>query len=106
MSSRRNCLLALIIAVSTCGCANLWHELQPHRLKKWNSFPAPSLSPEFTSRSSSTRPRLVRRDRPMKPASLSANSADIVNVRQENREQSGRQPSIHESHDRAPFAAP
>lgn len=38
-------VLSLVIA-SGAGCA-LMHELQPHRLKKWNSGPAPSFDPEF-----------------------------------------------------------
>jgi hypothetical protein len=43
-----SCLLAGT-ALSTLGCATIWHEVQPHRMMKWNNGPAPSLDPEFSS---------------------------------------------------------
>ena len=46
---RRIPLLLFILLVSQlAGCA-LLHELQPHRLHRWNRGPAPSLDPEFTT---------------------------------------------------------
>lgn len=45
-------LMALLVSNAT-GCS-LLHELQPHRLRKLNSGPAPSFDPEFGSLNSST----------------------------------------------------
>lgn len=77
MTSCRNCICALFLAVFNCGCASFWYELQPHRLKKLNSGPAPSLSPDFTNRTSTHPPTLVRRDRSVKAAVMTANRAEI-----------------------------
>lgn len=35
------------VLLSTCGCA-LMHELQPHRMWRWNRNPAPSSDPYFS----------------------------------------------------------
>ena len=84
MTSRRNGVLALLLALSQFGCASLWYELQPKRLKKLNSGPAPSIAPEFSSRSPYGLPALVRRDRSAKPAAITANSAEVSFARGQN----------------------
>ena len=84
MTSCRNRILALLLAVSNCGCASVWYELQPHRLKKLNNGPPPSLSPEFTSQSPSQQRDAIRRVRQSKPAIVSANSAEVAMVRAQN----------------------
>lgn len=50
MSSSRTALSCLLVGMvlSGSGCATMWHEMQPHRLMKWNNGPAPSLDPEFS----------------------------------------------------------
>lgn len=35
--------------LTTAGCASFWHDLQPHRLRRLNRVPAPSMDPEFSS---------------------------------------------------------
>lgn len=35
--------------LTTAGCASFWHDLQPHRLRRLNRVPAPSMDPEFSA---------------------------------------------------------
>lgn len=56
----RICLLAMIVITSSLmGCASLLHDLQPHRMHRWNRHPAPSMDPEFTSTSPNHTPTIV-----------------------------------------------
>lgn len=48
-ASRNYWILLIIGALLTSGCASLLYELQPHRLRKLNRGPAPSLDPEFSA---------------------------------------------------------
>lgn len=43
-----SCLLVGFYLSTTLGCSTIWHEIQPHRMMKWNNGPAPSLDPEFS----------------------------------------------------------
>lgn len=47
MRSFRGCLLALAVCSATTGCA-MMHDMQPHRLWRWNRGPAPSSNPFFS----------------------------------------------------------
>uniref|UniRef100_A0A7C2K0J8 Uncharacterized protein n=1 Tax=Schlesneria paludicola TaxID=360056 RepID=A0A7C2K0J8_9PLAN len=51
------------------GCSSLFHNLQPHRLRRLNRGPAPALDPEFTA---------VEAQRPQ---TVVANSGQAVTVR-------------------------
>lgn len=52
-------LMALLVSNAT-GCS-LLYELQPHRIKKLNSGPAPSFDPEFSSLDSTPAINLAER---------------------------------------------
>lgn len=41
------CVLASALWLASSGCA-LMHEMQPHRLWRWNRGPAPSTNPFFS----------------------------------------------------------
>jgi hypothetical protein len=41
-------ILSILLVSQLAGCA-LLYELQPHRLRRWNRGPAPSIDPEFTT---------------------------------------------------------
>ncbi len=45
-----NLLRGLVIVglLMTSGCASFWHDMQPHRLRRLNRHPAPSMDPEFS----------------------------------------------------------
>ena len=78
--SCRNILLVLLLTSFTCGCASFLHDLKPHRLKRWNRGPAPSLDPDFTQSTRPARSRLVRLERPG-TAEMTANRADVTLAR-------------------------
>ena len=82
--SWRHVLLALLLANFAVGCAGLRHELQPHRLRRWNYGDAPSLDPDFTSTKSPARTGLVRAERPTKQPAVTANCAEVVLARGQN----------------------
>jgi hypothetical protein len=42
-------LAIITIAVMCAGCQSLLYELQPHRLRRLNRHPAPSMDPEFSA---------------------------------------------------------
>jgi hypothetical protein len=48
-------LLSILLVSQLAGCT-LLHELQGHRLRRWNRGPAPSLDPEFTTMKSAPTP--------------------------------------------------
>ena len=73
--SWRFVILASLLATLTCGCASFWHDLQPHRLRRLNSGPAPSLDPEFTQSDKPVKAQLVRLEG--KSAALTANRAEV-----------------------------
>lgn len=78
----RKILLLSLLSVTLSGCANFWHDLQPHRLKRLNTGPAPSWDPEFSQTSASRSLLLARRSDPARrPAVLTANRADVTVAR-------------------------
>ena len=81
MGSYRKILLLSLLSVTLCGCASVWHELQPHRLHRINSGPAPSWDPEFSQTSVSRSLLLVQRDNSARPPVLTANRADVTVAR-------------------------
>ncbi len=83
MVSSRTVLLFVILGSLSfvMGCANIWHELQPHRIQRMNRGPAPSLDPEFTLWKRKEQTRLANQDTTPKDATMSANSAEIATVR-------------------------
>ncbi|MBC8115275.1 MAG: hypothetical protein H7062_12900 [Candidatus Saccharimonas sp.] len=81
MSSYRKILLLSLLTVMQCGCSTFWHDLQPHRMRRINSGPAPSWDPEFSQTSASRSLLLVRRDHSAKSAVLTANKADVTVAR-------------------------
>lgn len=82
--SWRQILLASLLATFTCGCANVWHDLQPHRMRRMNRGDAPSLDPDFTSINSSPKGGLVRIDNPGKQPGMTANCAEVTLARGQN----------------------
>ena len=87
VSSRTILTCALVCSImSNLGCASFWHDLKPHRLNRLNRGPAPSLDPEFSHRTRSSKTQLVKRTTPRKAPTLSANSAEIATVRAQNPE--------------------
>ena len=86
MSSYRKIALLSLLTVMLCGCANIWHELQPHRLRRMNSGPAPSWDPEFSQTSASRSLLLVKRREPAKTPVLTANKAGVTVARGQNAE--------------------
>ncbi|MDZ4687882.1 MAG: hypothetical protein SH850_22645 [Planctomycetaceae bacterium] len=52
-------VIAVLLVASVSGCASFWHDLQPHRLRRLNRGPAPSLDPEFSSVSQPLGPAIV-----------------------------------------------
>ena len=86
-SSRTILTCALVCSImSNLGCASFWHDLKPSRLQRLNRGPAPSLDPEFSQRANSNKTQLVKRIKPRKGPTLSANSAEIATVRAQNAE--------------------
>ena len=81
MGSYRKILLLSLLSITLCGCANFWHDLQPHRMRRINSGPPPSWDPEFSQTSVSRSLLLVRRDNSAKPPVLTANRADVTVAR-------------------------
>ena len=81
MCSYRKILLLALLTVTLCGCANVWHDLQPHRIRRINQGPAPSWDPEFSQTSASRSLLLVRRDHSAEPPVLTANKADVIVAR-------------------------
>ena len=66
MSVRRWCVFGFSVwMMASSGCA-LWHELQPHRLRRLNRVPPPHLDPEFTKADapSPTIPAILRAQNP------------------------------------------
>ena len=86
MCSYRYILLVSVLTVMQCGCASVWHELQPHRMRRINSGPAPSWDPEFSQSAASRSLLLVRRDTTAEPPVLTANKADVIVARGQNAE--------------------
>ena len=81
MGSYRKILLLSLLSITLCGCANFWHDLQPHRMRRINSGPPPSWDPEFSQTAVSRSLLLVRRDDSTKSAVLTANKADVTVAR-------------------------
>ena len=81
MGSYRKILLLSLLSVTLCGCADLWHNLQPHRLRRINSGPPPSWDPEFSQTSVSRSLLLVQHDNSARPPVLTANKADVTVAR-------------------------
>jgi hypothetical protein len=65
-------LMALLVSNAT-GCS-LLYELQPHRLRKLNSGPAPSFDPEFSRLNSPTAVEIASADAGHAPPVLRAQS--------------------------------
>lgn len=42
-------VLALLTVELVGGCASVFHDLKPHRLRRLNRGPAPALDPEFSA---------------------------------------------------------
>lgn len=84
MHSYRNTALLMLLASMLCGCANLWHDMKPHRIRRLNRIPAPSWDPEFSSKSRSLSTQFVSRNPAGKPAVLTANSAEVTLARGQN----------------------
>ena len=84
MTSRRNILLWCLLAAFCSGCASFWHDLRPHRIRRLNRGPAPSLSPEFTRAGSSGAFRLAHFIKPNPPATMTANRAEVTVARGQN----------------------
>lgn len=76
--SCRNVVLALLLATISSGCASFWHDLKPHRLRRFNRHPAPSLNPEFSSSQRPSSIKLVSLDQARQSAKVTANQADFV----------------------------
>ncbi len=81
MCSYRKILLLSLLTVTQCGCAQFWHDLQPHRLRRINSGPPPSLDPEFSQAAASRSLLLARRDNAARSPILTANKADVTVAR-------------------------
>ena len=81
MCSYRKILLLSLLSITLCGCSDLWHNLQPHRIHRINSGPPPSWDPEFSQTSASRSLLLTQRIAPPKPAVLTANKADVTVAR-------------------------
>jgi hypothetical protein len=84
MRSCRRILVASLLASFTCGCANFWHDLQPHRLHRLNRGAAPALSPDFTQSVRPATNRLVRLDHSGDRTEVSANCAEVILARGQN----------------------
>lgn len=41
--------LICVLALGSLGCQSLLYDLQPHRLRRLNRHPAPSMDPEFSA---------------------------------------------------------
>lgn len=81
MRSYRKLLLLSVLSVTLCGCANLWHELQPSRLWRANRGSAPSSDPEFSQTSVHSSLKLVRHEGSAEQTGLKANRTDATFVR-------------------------
>ena len=81
MCSYRKILLLSLLSVTLCGCASLWHDMQPHRLRRINRVPPPSLDPEFSQTAASRSLLLARRDNSTRSPVLTANKADVTVAR-------------------------
>jgi len=86
MCSYRKIVLPALLSVMLCGCSNVWHELQPHRLRRINSGPPPSWDPEFSQTSAPRSLLLAKRAERAKPPVLTANSAEVTVARGQNAE--------------------
>jgi hypothetical protein len=42
-------LLLAVLLETSGGCASVFHDLKPHRLRRLNRGPAPQLDPEFSA---------------------------------------------------------
>jgi hypothetical protein len=80
MSSWRNILVLCVLSTFCTGCANIWHELQPHRIRRLNRGAAPTVGPEFTWWKSADTSRLARLEK-LHPAVVTANTADVTVAR-------------------------
>ncbi len=78
MRAYRNLLCLSLLTVMLSGCAGIWHELQPHRMRRINRVPAPSWDPEFSQTSTSTELKFVRYEQSVTPTRLSVNHAHVV----------------------------
>ena len=84
----RSCrYVLLMLVIMNCGCASLWHDLQPHRIRRLNRGNAPALNPEFTRVTQPSRKQLVRLDGPRQSPVIKANSADVTLARGQNLDQ-------------------
>ncbi len=90
MRSYQNILLLSLVSVTLCGCANVWHDLQPHRMRRINQGPPPSWDPQFSQTSASRSLLLARRNHPDKPPVLTANRAEVTVARGQSTESSLR----------------
>jgi hypothetical protein len=77
MPTYRTIVCLSLLSLSMCGCANMWHELQPHRVRRIN----PSWDPEFSLKSDSSATHFVRHDASQDSTLLVANRAELVTVR-------------------------
>jgi hypothetical protein len=67
------CVLASGLWLTTSGCS-LMHNLQPHRMWRWNRGPAPSTNPFFSI--SDPIPQLGQASEIPEPASVAQDFAD------------------------------
>lgn len=49
MKHKRIGIMLVLLSVCSLGCQTLLYELQPHRLRRINRHPPPSLDPEFSA---------------------------------------------------------
>jgi len=53
-------IFGLLLVTAQMGCADMWHNLQPHRLHRMNRGPAPTLDPEFSAVTPDKAPVIMR----------------------------------------------
>ena len=49
MRSLKAWLPLCVLVLTASGCSSLLYDLQPHRMRRINRHPAPSLDPEFSA---------------------------------------------------------
>lgn len=67
MAVRKWFALAICLWSSGLSGCSLLHELQPHRLRRWNRVPPPHQDPEFTSREFGMRDAVIARAQNQEP---------------------------------------
>ena len=82
ISSRTVLLFALLGSLTfQLGCANIWHNLQPHRMNRLNRGNAPALDPEFSQWTREKRVDFAKKETATDRVSVSVNSPEVASVR-------------------------